>query len=61
MLSGIAAAQRAVLPPKLVLDLTAAITLAHGVEEDELLPLATRVLDAEAIAAIGREMAARRG
>ena len=60
LLSGIAAAQRAVLPPKLVLDLTASYQAHMAIEEDELLPLAGRVLDADAIAAIGREMAARR-
>jgi hemerythrin-like domain-containing protein len=61
LLCGIAAAQRAVLPPKLVRDIAEAYEAHLAFEEAELVPLAQKVLGADEIAAIGREMAARRG
>jgi iron-sulfur cluster repair protein YtfE (RIC family) len=60
LLSGIAAAQRAALPPKLALDFGERYRAHMAIEEEALFPLAARVLDADATAAIGREMAARR-
>ncbi|CAG0997474.1 hypothetical protein BURK1_02630 [Burkholderiales bacterium] len=61
LLSGIAAAQRSVLPPKLVHDIASAYRAHIEVEESELIPLARATLPAGEIAAIGREMAERRG
>ena len=61
LLSGIAAGQRASLPPKLVRDVTAAYDEHMAFEEGELIPLAEDALPADEIAAIGREMAMRRG
>ena len=61
LLSGIATGQRASLPPKLVLDVTAAYEAHIEIEEAELIPLAQDVLAPDEIAAIGREMAMRRG
>jgi hemerythrin-like domain-containing protein len=61
LLAGIAAGARATLPPRLV-DAVRAAYDAHIAREDgELFPLAARTLDADALVAIGREMAARRG
>jgi hemerythrin-like domain-containing protein len=61
LLCGIAAGQRAVLPPKLVIEVTDAYDVHIDFEEAELVPLAQDVLGPDEIAAIGREMAARRG
>ena len=61
LLSGIACGQRAALPPRLVRDVTAAYEAHIELEEAEMIPLAQDVLGADAIAAIGREMALRRG
>ncbi|MEO8486193.1 MAG: hemerythrin domain-containing protein [Betaproteobacteria bacterium] len=61
LLSGIAAGQRAVLPPKLVHDIAAAYDTHLEGEESELFPLAQEMLRQDEIAAIGREMAERRG
>lgn len=61
LLAGIAAGQRAVLPPRLVLDVAAAYDAHIGVEEDELVPLAREALPPGDLADIGREMALRRG
>lgn len=61
LLSGIAAGQRAVMPPRMVLDITAAYDAHIAFEEDELIPLAQEVLPPLEIAAMGREMALRRG
>ena len=61
LLSGIASGQRAVLPPRLVLDITDAYESHIAVEEADLIPLARDVLPPDEIAAIGQEMARRRG
>ena len=61
LLAGIAAGQRAVLPPKLVRDATAAYDAHIEAEETELIPLARELLPPEEIAAVGRAMARRRG
>ncbi len=61
LLAGIAAGQRAVLPPRLVRDATLAYDAHIETEENELIPLARDVLRVEEIAAIGKAMAARRG
>ena len=61
LLSGIASGQRSALPPRLVLDVAAAYEAHIDVEERDLIPLAREALSAEDIAAIGGEMAARRG
>jgi hemerythrin-like domain-containing protein len=60
LIVAIAAGQRANLPPKFVADTTAAYEAHIEKEERDLLPLAERVFDHETVAAIGREMAARR-
>ena len=60
LLSGIAAGQRAVLPPGDVRELLALYTAHLAREDDLLLPLAQDVFDADVLADIGREMAARR-
>lgn len=60
LLSGIASGQRAVLPPKLVFEVTEAYEAHIAIEEAELIPLAQDVLSPDEIAAIGREMAGRR-
>jgi len=61
LLSGIAAGQRAVLPPKLVHEIATAYHAHIEIEESELIPLARKALSADEIATIGREMAGRRG
>lgn len=61
LLSGIAAGQRAVLPPKLVREIAAAYHAHIELEESELIPLAREALPADEVATIGREMAERRG
>ncbi|HET9339041.1 MAG TPA: hemerythrin domain-containing protein [Casimicrobiaceae bacterium] len=61
LLSGIASGQRAVLPPRLVHEITRAYESHIAIEEGTLIPLAQDVLPPDEIAAIGREMAARRG
>jgi hypothetical protein len=61
LLSGIAAGQRAVLSPKMVLDVTGAYEAHLASEEAELIPLAADVLTPDELRAIGREMATRRG
>jgi hemerythrin-like domain-containing protein len=60
-LAGIAAGVRANLSPKEVADIRAAYVAHIAREEGELIPLAARIFDAETLAAIGHEMAARRG
>ena len=60
LLSGIVAGQRAVLPPRDVRDLLDLYGMHLAREDDVLLPLAQDVFDAEVLADIGREMAARR-
>jgi hemerythrin-like domain-containing protein len=61
LLSGIATGQRAVLPPKLVREFAAAYDAHLEIEETLLIPLAQDLLGADEFAAIGREMADRRG
>lgn len=61
LLSGIAGGRRAVLPPRLVLEVAGAYDSHIAVEESELIPRARVALSVEEIAAIGREMAGRRG
>ena len=61
LLSGIAAGQRAVLPPNLVREIAAAYHAHIELEESELIPLAREALPADEVATIGREMAHRRG
>jgi len=61
LLSGIAVGARAVLPPAEVEAITAAYATHIAREDGELIPLARAKLDPAALAAIGREMAARRG
>ena len=61
LLSGIAAGQRAVLSPRMVLDVTGAYDAHLASEEAELIPLAADVLTPDELRAIGREMATRRG
>jgi hemerythrin-like domain-containing protein len=60
LLAAIAAGERANLDAHTVHEVDAAYASHIAVEEDELIPLAREVLTAEEIAAIGREMAARR-
>jgi len=60
-LAGIAAGARANLSPKEVADVRAAYAAHIAREEGELIPLAARAFDAAILAAIGHEMAARRG
>jgi hemerythrin-like domain-containing protein len=60
-LAGIAAGARAYLSPKEVADVRAAYAAHIAREEGELIPLAARTFDARTLAAIGEEMAARRG
>src|SRR5215470_7121089 len=60
LMVAIAAGQRANLPPKFVADALAAYESHIEKEERDLLPLAARVFDPATVAAIGREMAARR-
>jgi hemerythrin-like domain-containing protein len=61
LLAGIAAGARANLSPKQVADVRAAYAAHIAREEGELIPLAARTFDAAMLAAIGGEMAARRG
>ncbi len=61
LLAAIAAGARANLSPKLVADVRAAYDAHIAKEEDTLLPLAAQAFDALMLAAIGREMAQRRG
>lgn len=61
LLSGIVAGKRSALPPKLVRDLAAAYHAHIELEESEFIPLAQEALPADEMAAIGREMAGRRG
>ncbi len=61
LLAGISASVRANLSPKQVDDICE-MYASHILREERLLiPLATRLLDAEALRQIGQEMAARRG
>ena len=60
-LAGIAAGARANLSPKEVAAVRAAYAAHIAREEGELIPLAARAFDAAILAAIGHEMAARRG
>ena len=61
LLAGIAAGAHANLSPKDVADVRAAYAAHIAREEAELIPLAARTFDAAILAAIGSEMAARRG
>jgi hemerythrin-like domain-containing protein len=61
LLAGIASGQRDVLPPDLVQEVRAAYDGHIALENDRLFPLCAEVLTPEELAAIGREMAARRG
>jgi hemerythrin-like domain-containing protein len=61
LLAGIAAGACANLAPKQVAVVRGAYDQHIALEESELIPLAARTFDAETLAAIGREMAARRG
>ena len=61
LLSGIASGQRAVLSPRMVLDVAGAYDAHLKSEEAELFPLAADVLTPDEFRAIGREMATRRG
>ncbi len=60
-LAGIVAGVRSNLSPKEVEDIRAAYAAHIAREEGLLIPLAARTLDAAALAAVGREMAERRG
>jgi hemerythrin-like domain-containing protein len=60
-LAGIAAGARANLSPKQVADVRGVYAAHIAREENELIPLAARTFDAAMLAAIGNEMAARRG
>jgi hemerythrin-like domain-containing protein len=61
LLASIAAGARANLSPREVDGIRAAYDAHIAREEGELIPLAARTLDPAALAAIGREMTARRG
>jgi len=61
LLAAIAAGERANLDARTVHDIDAAYAAHIALEEDELIPLARVVLTRDEIAAIGREMAERRG
>jgi hemerythrin-like domain-containing protein len=61
LLAAIACGQRANLPPGQVADVAGAYERHIAREEQDLIPLAQRSFDAATIAAIGREMAQRRG
>jgi hemerythrin-like domain-containing protein len=61
LLAAIAGGQRANLPPGQVATVTAAYEAHIAREERDLFPLAAQTFDAETIAAIGNEMALRRG
>lgn len=61
LLAGIASSARANLSPKLVAEARAMYSAHIRREEGVLIPLAARLLDAEALRQIGQEMAARRG
>ena len=60
LLAAIAAGQRANLSPKDVATIRRAYDAHIAREEGELIPLAASTFDAQTLAAIGREMAARR-
>ena len=60
LLAGIASGQRANLPPALVHDVQRAYDEHLAIENDVLLPTCVDVLTQDDLAAIGREMAARR-
>ncbi len=60
LLASIAAGQRANLSPKDVAGVRRAYDAHIAREESELIPLAAATFDAQTLAAIGREMAARR-
>ena len=61
MLASIAAGVRANLAPKQVAEVRAAYVTHIAKEESELIPLAAQAFDAATLAAIGKEMATRRG
>ena len=61
LLSEIAAGQPAVLPPSQVQAFTEAYAAHIQREEDELLPMAARLISDDALADIGQAMKARRG
>jgi hemerythrin-like domain-containing protein len=61
LLAAIAAGARANLSPRQVDGVRAAYETHIAREEGELIPLAAQALDADALAEIGSEMAARRG
>lgn len=61
LLADIAAGTPAILPPAQVEAVRAAYAAHIAREDQDAFPLAAQVLDADALAAIGREMAERRG
>ncbi len=61
LLAGIVAGTRASLSPKQVDDVRTAYAAHIAREEEELIPLAARALDAATLSEVGKEMAARRG
>ncbi len=61
LLAGIASGQRDSLPPGLVREVRAAYEAHIALENDTLIPLCADALTPEELAAIGAEMAARRG
>ena len=60
LLAGIASGQRANLPPRLVNEVQEAYARHIALEDETLLPLCSDLLGEDDLAAIGREMAARR-
>jgi hemerythrin-like domain-containing protein len=61
LLAAIATGERETLPPDLVREVGEAYTAHIALENDRLFPLCEDMLTAGELAAIGREMAARRG
>lgn len=61
LLAGIASGQRAVLPPALVHEVQRCYESHMAIENESLMPMCAERLTAEELAAIGAEMAARRG
>ncbi|MCC6377960.1 MAG: hemerythrin domain-containing protein [Burkholderiales bacterium] len=61
LLCGIAAGQRAVMPPRLVAEVAAHYDRHMELEESVLIPLARERLTVEELRTIGEEMAERRG
>ncbi len=61
VLAAVAAGEPAILPPEQVEAVRAAYAAHIAREDQDAFPLAAQVLDADALGAIGREMAERRG